>query len=130
MTDTVVYDSGALIAIGGGTSMTAFQQHIGRIAAGVQVLVPAVVAAQVVRRPAVQARLMRALRGCELVPFTAAHHVPVGLLLAESRTADVVDAFVALTAAQGDASAVFSSDPGDLGHLLGCLGAQLPILPA
>jgi hypothetical protein len=128
--DTVVYDSGALAAIGGHASLAAFERHVERVTSGLRVLVPAVAAAQVVRRPAVQARLMRALRGCELVPFTAAHHVQVGRLLAASGTADVVDAFVAVVAARADASAVFSSDPHDLSRLLGFLGVQLPILTA
>ena len=94
----MVYDSGALIAISDPRNWAAFDSHLKRVARD-RVLVPTVVAAQVVRKPAIQARLMRALRGCELIPFTADHHVPVGELLARSGTADVVDAFVALLAA-------------------------------
>jgi hypothetical protein len=126
MSEAVVYDSGALIAISDRRNWAAFNEHLRRSARGL-VLVPTVVAAQVVRKPATQARLMRALRGCELVPFTSAHHVPVGELLAQSGTADVVDAFVALLAAQAGA-AIVTSDPGDLGRLLSCLGVEQPIL--
>jgi predicted nucleic acid-binding protein len=128
MSTTVVYDTGALIAIADRWNRTAFDRHIDRIARGAKILVPAVVAAQVVRSPATQARLMRALRGCDVVSFTAEHHVPVGQLLASSGTTDVVDAFVALVAATAVAEIV-SGDTRDLGRLLGCLGVRLPILP-
>ncbi|HEY3979394.1 MAG TPA: hypothetical protein VGM79_19125 [Streptosporangiaceae bacterium] len=128
MSETVVYDSGALIAISDRRNWSALKRHGDRIAAGVKILVPAVVAAQVVRSPATQARLMRALRGCDIVSFTAEHHVPVGQLLASSGTADVVHAFVALVAATATAGIV-SGDTRDLGRLLSCLGLRLPILP-
>jgi hypothetical protein len=128
MSGSMVYDSGALIAIGDTRNRTAADSHRGRLVEDVKIMVPAVVAAQVVRKPATQAPLMLALRGCEIVPFTAAHHVQVGQLLAKSGTADVVDAFVALLAARAGA-AIVTGDPADLRHLLGCLGVRLPILP-
>jgi hypothetical protein len=109
----------------------AVDRHSKRVGLGLKILVPTVVAAQVVRRPATQARLMFALRGCDLVPFGPDHHVPVGQLLAASGaasgTADVVDAFVALIAAREQA-AVISTDPDDIGHLLSCLGVRRPVL--
>ncbi|HEY5015530.1 MAG TPA: PIN domain-containing protein [Streptosporangiaceae bacterium] len=123
----VVYDSGALIALGDQRNRMAFDLHRDRIGQRKKILVPTVVAAQVVRKPAVQVRLMRVLRGCELVPFDADHHVPVGQLLAASGTADVVDAFVALLAARSQA-VVISTDPDDIGRLLSCLGVQRPVL--
>src|SRR5580693_998753 len=116
-----VYDSGALIAIGDRRDRAASERHDRRIGRGLKIFVPAVVAAQVVRKPAAQAPLMLTLKGCSVVPFTADHHVPVGELLAASGTADVVDAFVALLAAREQASIV-SSDPDDIGRLLNCLG--------
>ncbi len=127
--DRFIYDSGALIAIGDRRDPAAAERHSRHIGSGLKILVPTVVAAQVVRKPATQAPLMLALRGCELIPFTTSHHVPVGELLAASRTADVVDAFVALLAAQQQA-AVISSDPDDIGHLLSCLGVRRAILQA
>lgn len=123
---SVVYDSGALIAIDDRRNRRAIDRHADLVRSGFRVLVPAVVAAQAVRRPPHQAGLMRALRGCELVPFTADHHVPVGQLLARSGTADVADAFVALLAAQEHA-AVMSTDPDDIGRLLSCLGVRRPV---
>jgi hypothetical protein len=122
-----VYDSGALIAISDERRRLAFDRHRDLVLGGQKIFVPAVVAAQVVRRPTTQVRLMRTLRGCELIPFRVDHHVPVGRLLAESGTADVVDAFVALLAARTGAMVV-SSGPGDIGHLLSCLGVRRPVL--
>lgn len=124
----IVYDSGALIALADGRQAAALERHQDRLLRGYRVLVPAVVAAQVVRNPARQARLMRALRGCDIVPFSAGHHVPVGRLLAAAGTADVVDAFVALLAAASQAL-IISSDPGDMSHLLSCLGVRRPVFP-
>jgi hypothetical protein len=122
----VIYDSGALIAIGARHSTSALSQHRDRLLRGAKILVPAVVAAQVVRRPVTQAPLMRALDGCEIVPFTSAHHVPVGHLLGMSGTVDVVDAFVAVLAATFRAT-VITSDAGDIGRLLSCLGVRRPV---
>jgi hypothetical protein len=126
---TVIYDSGALIAIDDVRNRAAADRHRDWIGRGRKILVPTVAAAQAVRKPSAQARLMLALRGCDLVPFTADDHVPVGQLLALSGTADVVDAFVALLAAQQQA-AVISSEPDDIGHLLSCLGVRRAILQA
>ena len=127
--DRFVYDSGALIAIGDRRDPASSERHDRRIGRGFKILVPTVVAAQVVRKPAKQAALMLTLKGCSLIPFTASHHMPVGELLASSGTADVVDAFVALLAAREQA-AVISSDPDDIGHLLSCLGVRRPVLQA
>jgi len=128
MSENYVYDSGALIAIEDQRSPGRLERHRTRLLRSANILVPAVVAAQVVRNPARQARLMHALVACELVPFDARHHLPVGRLLAAAGTSDVVDAFVALTAAWADA-AVVTSDPADIGQLLGALGVDLAVLP-
>lgn len=122
----VVYDSGALIAIesqGGGGGFARHRSLLGR---GYRVVVPSPVAAQVVREPHRQAQLMFVLRGCDIVPFGADDYSPVGKLLARSGTSDVVDGFVALTAAQMRA-AVITSDPDGIRHLLDTLGVQVPI---
>ncbi len=129
MSESYVYDSGALIAIEDPRNPSRLERHRARLARSANILVPAVVAAQVVRNPPTQARLMRALVACELVPFDARHHLPVGRLLAATGTADVADAFVALTAVWANA-AVVTSDPGDIGQLLDALGAHVAVLPA
>ncbi len=122
----VVYDSGALIAIDSGNELS-FRRHLNRINTRDRVIVPGPVAAQVVRDPQRQARLMLTLQGCDVVPFEADHAGPVGRLLARSGTSDVVDGFVALKAAEADAT-VITSDQGEIRHLLSTLGADLEVL--
>lgn len=122
----VVYDSGALVAIDSGNELS-FRRHLNRINTRDRVIVPAPVAAQVVRDPQRQARLMLTLQGCDVVPFEADHAGPVGRLLARSGTSDAVDGFVALKAAEADAT-VITSDQGDIRHLLSTLGADLEVL--
>jgi predicted nucleic acid-binding protein len=122
-----VYDSGALIAIDGRYATGQLEDHLTRLADGDHIMVPAPVAAEVVRDPRRQARLMLTLRGCEIVPFDEDHVSPVGKLLAVSGTSDVVDGFVAFTAAEASA-AVVTSDPDDIAHLLDTLGVDLAVL--
>jgi predicted nucleic acid-binding protein len=122
----VVYDSGALIAIDSGNELS-FRRHLNRISRRERVIVPTPVAAEVVRDPQRQARVMLTLQSCNIVPFEASHTAPVGRLLARSGTADVVDGFVALKAAEADA-VVITSDQGDIRHLLDTLGANLEVL--
>ncbi|MGO9218314.1 MAG: PIN domain-containing protein [Streptosporangiaceae bacterium] len=122
-----VYDSGALIAIERSRDSTQVTSHEERLAARDQIIVPAPAAAQVVRHPAHQARLMLTLRSCRVIPFSDADVSPVGELLARSGTADVVDGFVALTAAL-ERAAVITSDPDDIGLLLSTMGVRLPVL--
>lgn len=121
-----MYDSGALIAIDSRRNTAQLERHQERLAGGDHIIVPALVAAQVVRDPRRQARLMLTLRGCEIVPFEEDDVSPVGKLLARSGTSDVVDGFVALTAAEAIATVV-TSDPDDIAHLLGTLGVRLPV---
>lgn len=122
-----VYDSGALIAIDRSRDNEQVRSHQRRLAGGDHIMVPAPVAAQVVRDSRRQARLMITLRSCEIVPFEADDVTPVGELLARSGTADVVDGFVALKAAEIGA-VVITSDPGDITRLLNSLGALLPVM--
>jgi hypothetical protein len=123
-----VYDSGALIAIDS-RDIEQIDSHDRRIARGHHVIVPAPVAAQVVRNPARQARLMLTLRSCDIVPFGGNDVFPVGKLLARSGTSDVVGGLVALTAAKAVA-AVVTSDPDDITYLLHTLGVDLAVLRA
>jgi predicted nucleic acid-binding protein len=123
-----VYDSGALIAIDS-RNIEQIDSHERRLARGHRIIVPAPVAAQVVRDPARQARLMLTLRSCEIVPFEEDDVSPVGKLLARSGTSDVVDGLVALTAAKATAGVV-TSDPGDIARLLSTLGVNLTVLRA
>jgi predicted nucleic acid-binding protein len=122
-----VYDSGALIAIDSRRDDAAVRRHLNRLTARDHIMVPAPVAAQAVRNPRRQARLMLTLRGCEIIPFSPDDAVPVGQLLARSGTVDVVDGLVALTAANSRATVV-TSDPDDIIRLLETLAAPLPVL--
>jgi len=122
-----VYDSGALIAIDK-RDAAALRRHESRLGRGHEVIVPAPVAAQVVRDPRRQARLMLTLHGCDVVPFRAGQVTPVGTLLAGAGTSDVIDGLVAITAAQAEA-AVVTTDAGDITYLLETLGVRVPVLP-
>jgi hypothetical protein len=122
-----VYDSGALIAIDSRRDNDQLESHQTRLADGQHIIVPAPVAAQVVRDHRRQARLMLALRTCDIVPFEEDDIFPVGKLLASSGTSDVVDGLVALTAMKASA-AVITSDPDDIAHLLYTLGVDLAVL--
>jgi predicted nucleic acid-binding protein len=126
MSRRYVYDSGALIAIDKGNAAV-LRRHQTRLNELDRVIVPTPVAAQVVRDPRRQARLMFTLRGCDVVPFTADQATPVGTLLAGAGTSDVIDGLVALTAARAEA-AVVTTDIGDITHLLQTLGVRVAVL--
>jgi len=82
---------------------------------GMRVTIPATALAQAIRNPARQARLSRLIRqsGTDLVALNGPDATAVGLLLARSGTADVVDAHVVICA-QRAGQAVVTSDAGDL----------------
>jgi hypothetical protein len=82
---------------------------------GVRVIVPATALAQVIRNPARQTRLSRLIRQADtdLVPLNGPDATAVGLLLAETATADIVDAHVVICARRAG-QVVVTSDPGDI----------------
>lgn len=82
---------------------------------GIRVIVPATALAQAIRNPARQARLSRLIRqaGTNLVPLDGPHAAAVGLLLAETGTADIVYAHVAICARR-TGRVVVTSDPEDI----------------
>lgn len=82
---------------------------------GDRITVPATVLAQVLRSPARQARIVRLCRhpATDLVALDGPEASAVGLLLAESRTADIVDAHVIICARRAN-QAVLTSDPDDI----------------
>ena len=85
---------------------------------GARITVPATALAQVMRRPATQARLARLIRQptTDLVALDGPDATSVGILLAASRTSDIVDAHVVICARRSG-QAVVTSDPGDLRRL-------------
>lgn len=82
---------------------------------GMRVTVPATALAQAIRNPARQARLSRLIRqvSTDVVPLNGPDATAVGLLLAETATADIVDAHVVICARR-TGQVVVTSDPGDI----------------
>ena len=114
---TVVLDAGALIALErGDRRVLALLQELirGRVAAHV----PATVVGQAWRGSPRQHGVTRLLKAeaVRVHPFSEQVAYRVGVLLASTRTADVVDAHVALLA-RSLAAPVLTSDPADLERL-------------
>ena len=80
-----------------------------------RITVPATVLAQAIRNPARQARLCRLIRqaGTDLIPLDGPDATAVGLLLARTATADIVDAHVVICAQRAGQAVV----TGDADHL-------------
>ena len=113
----IVFDAGGLIALERNdrkvlTLIDTALRDRGRL------LLPATALAQVIRNPAKQVRLWRTIQSdhTHVVPLDAAHAQAVGVLLAKTGTADIVDAHV-VVCAQTSGLAVITSDPLDLARL-------------
>jgi hypothetical protein len=85
---------------------------------GDPITVPATVLAQVLRSPARQARIVRLCRqpATDLVALDGPEASAVGLVLAESQTADIVDAHVVICARRAQQTVV-TSDSTDIARL-------------
>ena len=85
---------------------------------GARVTVPATALAQAIRHPATQVRLARLVRQptTDIAPLDGPDATSVGVLLAASRTTDIVDAHV-VVCARRSRQAIVTSDPGDLHRL-------------
>jgi hypothetical protein len=85
---------------------------------GMRVTVPATALAQAIRHPARQVRLTRLVRNVstDLMALDAADATVVGLLLAATRSSDIVDAHVVVCARRAN-QVVVTSDAGDLRRL-------------
>ncbi len=113
----VTFDAGGLIALDrNDRRVIALLARAAEL--GVRVTIPATALAQALRNPARQARLSRLIRqsSTDLVALHGADATGVGLLLAQTGTADIVDAHV-VVCAQRAGQAVVTSDPGDIGLL-------------
>ncbi len=86
----------------------------------------AAVVAQVWRDGRKQARLAQLLAGVSVGPLAPDNDRRTGELLARARTADIVDAHLALEVEPRDH--VLTSDPDDLAHLLATLGVEAQIV--
>lgn len=113
----ITLDAGALIALDRND-----RQVIALLARttelGMRIVIPASALAQAMRNPAKQARLQRLIRqpGTDLVALNAADATAVGLLVARTGRADVVDAHVVICA-QRAGQTVVTSDPRDIQKL-------------
>ncbi len=125
----IVLDAGALVALDRGD--TSMWVRVARaVADDVPVIVPAGALAQAWRQGGPrQARLARALADCEPASFDRQARA-AGELCGRAHTDDVVDASVALTAAVPGVRVLYTSDPGDLGHLLAAAGPHRPTIVA
>ena len=85
---------------------------------GMRVTIPATALAQAMRNPAKQARLSRLIRqaSTDLIALDGPDATRVGLLLAQTGTADIADAHV-VVCAQRAGQAVVTSDADDLRRL-------------
>lgn len=110
----ITFDAGGLIALDRNDRRVV--ALIARAAErGSRITIPATALAQAMRNPARQARLSRLIRqaGTDLIALDGSGATAVGLLLARTATADIVDAHVVICA-QSAGQAVVTSDPSDL----------------
>jgi len=129
---SIVLDAGALIALDRNDRAT---WALLRVAADDEraVFVPAAVIAQAWRDGRRQVLLARAMAHCSEIPLDGHVARAAGSLCASARTADVIDATVALAtagAARSGDVAIVTSDPDDLRHLLDTIGVDATIIVA
>ena len=110
----ITFDAGGLIALDRNDRrvLTLIARAAER---GMRITIPATALAQAIRNPARQSRLSRLIRqaSTDLIPLDGPDATAVGLLLARTATADIVDAHVVICAQRGG-QAVVTSDAGDL----------------
>ena len=126
----LVLDTGALIALDR-NDRTVWGMLRNAADDSAQVSVPAGVIAQAWRDGSGQALLSRALTHCDEVPLEGSLARATGLLCGRAGMADIVDASVALVAAaraQTGPTALITSDPTDLRHLLQTLDASVRLV--
>jgi predicted nucleic acid-binding protein len=121
----IVLDTGALIEVdrGGGRLLAVLLQAKHH---RIKAVTSGAVVAQVWRNGPRQVNLSRTLTGIEVVPIDDFSGRRVGQLLAHARTSDIVDGHVALLVDPGDR--LFTSDPGDLRHLIDCRNVNATLI--
>lgn len=120
-----VYDAAVLVAAER-NERRSWAEHKVRLELGAVPLVPAPVIAQVSRSPQ-QAQLRRFLAGCVVVPVGEDEAHQAGRLLALTRTADVVDAFVVTVAVRNQA-VILTGDPDDIERLVHASGREAVVV--
>ena len=120
---SLVFDAGALIALE--RNDRDLWLALKRAASQSRdVIVPSTVLAQVWRADAARARLAKVLEHCVIAPFDGLAR-EVGALCGRAKTSDICDAHVALVASRA-AFVLYTSDDGDLRHLLRVIGRGNP----
>ena len=120
----ITFDAGALIALDRDDRRVL--AILARAAErGMRITIPATALAQAIRAPARQARLARLIRqpSTDLVALDGPDATAVGLLLARTATADIVDAHV-VVCARRTGQAVVTSDAPDLRRI----APELPLV--
>jgi hypothetical protein len=120
----LTFDTGLLIAAEKRTRLfhAIWSESVER---GSRRTVPMPVLAQVWRSNA--AMVARVVKACTIEALTEQRSKAIGVLLGQTGTSDIIDASVALGAAErGDA--VVTSDPDDIARLLEALHSTLPII--
>ena len=113
----VTFDAGGLIALDRNDRRVL--AVVARAAErGMRITIPTTALAQAIRNPARQARLSRLIRqaGTDLIALNGPDATAVGLLLARTATADVVDAHVVICARRAG-QVVVTSDAADLSRI-------------
>ena len=113
----ITFDAGGLIALDrGDRRVLALLARAGE--RGMRITVPATALAQVIRRPARQARIARLIRqpSTDLRALDGPDATATGLLLASRGTADIVDGHVVICARRAG-QVVVTSDAEDLRRL-------------
>lgn len=113
----ITFDAGGLIAIDRG-DRRALALLARAAERGLRTTIPGTALAQAMRNPSKQARLSRLIRqaSTDLVPLDGPDAAATGLLLAATRTHDIVDAHVVICARRAR-QAVVTSDAADLRRL-------------
>lgn len=120
----VTYDAGALIAAER-NSLSMWALHRRLLERGVRPTLSTAVLGQV-WRGGPQAQLSRLLRGCSITPLSEPDARAAGAALAISRSSDLVDAVVVVTAlARRDL--IVTSDPDDLRQIASAIGGQISL---
>ncbi|MGD0452618.1 MAG: PIN domain-containing protein [Solirubrobacteraceae bacterium] len=120
----VTYDAGALIAAER-NSLSMWALHRRLLERGVRPTLSTAVLGQV-WRGGPQAQLSRLLRGCRVAPLSEPEARAAGAALASSRSNDLVDAVVVVTAlARQDL--IVTSDPDDLRRIAGAIGGTVAL---
>ena len=123
---SLVLDAGALVAVERGDRDTVALIKLELLALRVPVTHGGVVG-QVWRGGGRrQANLARLLPALDVRPLDGELGRRVGVLLSKTRTADVIDAAVALLAVDGDS--VMTSDPDDLASLIAAAGVHADVV--